>query len=41
MNNKSFIGIIPARYASSRFPDKPLAKSGGIMMIERVWKRVS
>lgn len=42
MNNKlKFIGIIPARYASSRFPGKPLAKIGGMMMIERVWLQVS
>ena len=34
-----FIGIIPARYASTRFPGKPLTKIGGIMMIERVYKQ--
>ncbi|MEL6688413.1 MAG: NTP transferase domain-containing protein, partial [Pseudomonadota bacterium] len=27
--------VIPARYASSRFPGKPLAKIGGIAMLER------
>lgn len=36
-----FIGIIPARYASSRFPGKPLADLGGKTMIERVYTRVS
>ena len=36
-----FIGIIPARYASSRFPSKPLADLGGKTMIERVYTRVS
>lgn len=36
-----FIGIIPARYASSRFPGKPLADICGQMMIERVYKRAS
>lgn len=36
-----FIGIIPARYASSRFPGKPLADLGGKSMIERVYERVS
>lgn len=36
-----FIGIIPARYASTRFPGKPLAKIGGITMIERVYRQVS
>lgn len=36
-----FIGIIPARFASTRFPGKPLAKLGGISMIERVYKRAA
>ena len=36
-----FIGIIPARYASSRFPGKPLANIGGVPMIERVYRRAS
>lgn len=36
-----FIVIIPARYASSRFPGKPLAKIGGVEMIVRVCQRVS
>lgn len=35
-----FIGIIPARYASSRFPGKPLADIGGMTMIERVYNQV-
>ena len=35
-----FIGIIPARYASTRFPGKPLAILGGKTMIERVYTRV-
>lgn len=34
-----FIGIIPARYASTRFPGKPLAMLGGMPMIERVYRR--
>ncbi len=29
--------VIPARYASSRFPGKPLAKVGGVSMLQRVW----
>ena len=37
----SFIGIIPARYGSSRFPGKPLAKIGEYSMIERVWRQVT
>lgn len=36
-----FIGIIPARYASSRFPGKPLADIGGMTMIERVYRQAS
>lgn len=36
-----FIGIIPARYASTRFPGKPLAILGGHTMIERVYRRAS
>lgn len=39
--NDSFIGIIPARYASSRFPGKPLVKIGSMTMIERVYRQVS
>lgn len=33
------IGIIPARYASSRFPGKPLADLGGKSMIRRVYEQ--
>lgn len=33
------IAVIPARYASSRFPGKPLISIGGKTMIERVWER--
>ncbi len=36
-----FIGIIPARYASTRFPGKPLAMLGGKLVIERVCEQVS
>ncbi|MDD3063097.1 MAG: 3-deoxy-manno-octulosonate cytidylyltransferase, partial [Massilibacteroides sp.] len=35
-----FIGIIPARYASTRFPGKPLADMNGKTMIERVYEQV-
>lgn len=35
-----FIGIIPARYASTRFPAKPLAMLGGKNVIERVYNQV-
>ena len=41
MNELKFIGIIPARYASTRFPGKPLAMLGGITVIERVYRQVS
>jgi 3-deoxy-manno-octulosonate cytidylyltransferase (CMP-KDO synthetase) len=34
-----FIGIIPARYASTRFPGKPLADIGGSSMIQRVYQQ--
>ena len=34
------IGIIPARYASTRFPGKPLADILGKTMIQRVYERV-
>jgi len=33
--------IIPARFASSRFPGKPLVKIGGIPMIERVYRQAA
>lgn len=36
-----FVGIIPARYASSRFPGKPLADIGGKSMIQRVYEQAS
>lgn len=35
-----FLGIIPARYASTRFPAKPLALLGGKTVIERVYTQV-
>ncbi|MBP5506477.1 MAG: 3-deoxy-manno-octulosonate cytidylyltransferase [Prevotella sp.] len=35
------IGIIPARYASTHFPGKPLAMLGGKTVIERVYEKVS
>lgn len=36
-----FAVIIPARYGSSRFPGKPLAKIGGVEMIIRVCRQAS
>jgi len=38
---KRFTAIIPARFASSRFPGKPLAMIGGMTMIERVFRQAS
>jgi 3-deoxy-manno-octulosonate cytidylyltransferase (CMP-KDO synthetase) len=35
-----FLGIIPARYASTRFPGKPLADMRGKTMIQRVYEQV-
>ena len=40
MTDKRFIAIIPARYASTRFPAKPLALLGGKPVIERVYEQV-
>ncbi len=34
-----YIGIIPARYASSRFPGKPLAEICGKPMVQRVYEQ--
>lgn len=36
-----FIGIIPARYASTRFPGKPLAVLGGKPVIQHVYEKVA
>lgn len=40
MKPLKFIAIIPARYASTRFPGKPLARLGGMLVIERVYRQV-
>jgi 3-deoxy-manno-octulosonate cytidylyltransferase (CMP-KDO synthetase) len=36
---KPFVVVIPARYASTRLPGKPLLDIGGQPMIQRVWAR--
>lgn len=36
-----FLGLIPARYASTRFPAKPLAILGGKPVIQRVYEQVA
>lgn len=33
------VGIIPSRYASTRFPSKPLSMIKGKTMIQRVWEQ--
>jgi 3-deoxy-manno-octulosonate cytidylyltransferase (CMP-KDO synthetase) len=38
---KKYIGIIPARYASTRFPGKPLVLVQGKLMIQRVYEQAS
>ena len=35
------IAIIPARYASTRFPAKPLALLGGKPIVQRVYEQVA
>lgn len=39
MTRPNIVAIIPARYASTRFPGKPLIRVGGITMIERVYRQ--
>ncbi len=41
MTTAKIAAIIPARYASTRFPGKPLIKIGGLTMIERVYRQAS
>lgn len=36
-----FVGIIPARYASTRFPAKPLALLGNKTVVQRVYEQVA
>jgi 3-deoxy-manno-octulosonate cytidylyltransferase (CMP-KDO synthetase) len=38
---RKILGVIPARYASSRFPGKSLAQIGPKTMLEHVYERVS
>ena len=39
MKNPRILGVIPARYASSRFPGKPLFDLAGKPMIQRVYEQ--
>ncbi len=36
-----FIAIIPSRYASTRFPGKPLVEIGGKSMVQRVYQQAA
>jgi 3-deoxy-manno-octulosonate cytidylyltransferase (CMP-KDO synthetase) len=38
---RKILGVIPARYKSSRFPGKPLARIGSKSMLEHVFERTS
>lgn len=39
MAERDFIAVIPARFASSRLPGKPLAQIAGRPMVAHVWQR--
>ncbi len=41
MQGKKVVAVIPARYASSRYPGKPLVDLGGKPMIQRTYERVA
>ena len=41
MSASKTLGIIPARYGSSRFPGKPLVEINGKPMIQRVYEQAS
>lgn len=41
MGQLNFIGIIPARYASTRFPGKPLGMLGGKPVIQHVYEKAA
>lgn len=41
MSHQRTLGVIPARYASSRFPGKPLVDIRGKSMIRRVYEQVN
>jgi 3-deoxy-manno-octulosonate cytidylyltransferase (CMP-KDO synthetase) len=38
MPGMTAVGVIPARFAASRFPGKPLARIAGVPMLQRVWE---
>ncbi len=41
MKKASILGVIPARFASSRFPGKPLIELAGKSMIQRVYEQAA
>lgn len=41
VRDHTIVIVIPARFASTRFPGKPLADIGGKPMIQHVWERCS
>ncbi len=41
VKQQNFVGIIPARYSSLRFPGKPLVLIGDKPMIQRVYDQAS
>ncbi|MHA8068774.1 3-deoxy-manno-octulosonate cytidylyltransferase [Aquirufa ecclesiirivi] len=41
MQGKKVVAVIPARYASTRFPGKPLVDLGGKPMIQRTYDQVA
>jgi 3-deoxy-manno-octulosonate cytidylyltransferase (CMP-KDO synthetase) len=41
MPERPVLAVVPARWASSRLPGKPLADIGGRPMVRRVWERAS
>ena len=41
MSEKKILAVLPARYASSRLPGKPLADIGGKPMIQHVYEKVA
>ncbi len=41
MKPLNFLAVIPARYASTRFPGKPLAPLDGKPVIRHVWEQVT
>lgn len=41
MHGKKVVAVIPARYASTRYPGKPLVDLGGKPMIQRTYERVA